>query len=546
MKKDVLVYLDILGFEKRAKKDAEKTSLKSNEVREAYRKRIESKLSKLKASKTKQEYPKKECSIVSFVQQVTLDSWLLFTDDAWNAFKSIGEVLKTGLPMEIVIGVKEFKESQSREELVTLKDETIAYLKSDILTSYRKIRDKKIGQTFVLLTKEVYDSIDSPNISHAKLYKSSKGEQFYLIEKDQLEKMLISLKFLEKLGSKRPEYREIDALYVEPKSYDQITNILKVHNAVFIVGDAGMGKTYTAIKLLFDYYREGYEPIYFREEERELQWKFIKEKQELEGKAIFLEDPWDKVEFKSTGSLFKDVGSLVREVKRCNCKVILSSREKVFREFVKRKETVEDLWSYTCVLALGSAYTRKELTRILRNYIDVFKPPWSKNKSLRKIAFEFAEQNLNTPISIKEFVDNTIDTKNEKSLLVGGKKAAEETRISFAREIEEMFRRGLYDHLVFLSFPFVTAVDVEIARSSYWEVLKGMKKLGYDLIRAKDFDTLIEEFIRIVEIDTKSNWTRYIHPLYQQAFGSTLTCDGKPSDISKKIFIMDPIIRTLC
>lgn len=536
MKKHVLVYLDILGFEKRAMEDAEKTSLESNEVREAYRKRIESKLSNLKVSKAKQEYPKKECSIVSFAEQVTLDSWLLFTDDAWNAFKSIGEVLEAGLPMEIVIGVKEFKESRSREELVALKDETIAYLKSDILTSYRKIRHKKIEQTFVLLTKEVYESIDSPIVSHAKPYKSSKGEQFYLIEKDQLERILTSLKFLGKLGSKRPEYREIDTLYVKPKSYDEITNTLKTHNIVFLVGDAEMGKTYTAIKLLFDYYREGYEPIYFREEDRESQWTFIKEKQRLEGKAIYLEDPWDKVEFKATGSVFKEIGNLIREVERCNCKVILSSREKVFREFVKRKETTQDLWSYTCVLTLGSAYREQELVHMLKKYICVFKPIWGKNESLRRNAFQFAKQNLSTPMSIKQFVQNTTDARNKKRLLAEGKKAAEETRISFAREIEEMFRKGSYDRLVFLSFPFVQATGVEIARSCYLAVLEDMKRLGYDLIRAKDFDALIAEFVHAVEIDTKSGWIRYIHPMYQEAFGSTLTYDGNPSDISKKVF----------
>lgn len=188
------------------------------------------------------------------------------------------------------------------------------------------------------------------------------------------------------------------------------------------------------------------------------------------------------------------------------------------------------------MLTLDSAYTGEKLTHILRKYIDVFKPMWRKNRSLRKIAFDFAKQNLNTPMSIKQFIDNTVDANNKKSLLAGGKNAAEETRISFAREIEEMFRKGLYDRLIFLSFPLIRAVDVETAKASYSEVLERMKKLGYDLIRAKDFNVQIEEFVRVVEIDTKSNWLRYIHPVYEEAFGSTLTCDSKPSDISKKIF----------
>ena len=536
MKKRVLVYLDILGFEKRAKKDAGKISLESSEKRKAYKERIEHRLNKLKISKTTQGYPRKECSVVSFFKEVTTDSWLLFTDDVWNAFKCIGEVLRAELPMEIVIGIKEFDESQSREDLVALTDATIAYLKSDILTSYKRRRGKKIEQTFVLLTKEAYESIDSPNISHIKLCKSLKGEQFYPIEKEQLKKILTSLEFLEKLGSKRPEYREIEALYVKPKSYDKITNTLKTHNIVFLIGDAEMGKTYTAIKLLFDYYRDGYEPIYFREEDRESQWTFIRERQGLAGKAIYLEDPWDKVEFNATGSIFKEIGSLIREVGRCDCKIILSSREKVFREFVKRKETMQDLWSYACMLTLGSGYSKQGLVHMLTKYVCVFNPIWSKNESLKRNAFEFAEQNLNTPMSIRQFVQNTADVINKKTLLEEGKKAAEETRISFAREIEEMFRKRSYDRIVFLSFPFIQGIGVEIAKSCYLAVLEDMKVLGYDLIGAKDFDALIEECVHAAEIDTKSGWIRYIHPMYQDAFGSTLIYDGNPSDICEKIF----------
>jgi len=139
-------------------------------------------------------------------------------------------------------------------------------------------------------------------------------------------------------------------------------------------------------------------------------------------------------------------------------------------------------------------------------------------------------------MSIKQFVENTMDAKDKENLFTGGEKAAEETRISFAREIEEMFRKGLYDHLVFLSFPCMEGMNVEIARLCYWKVLSELKKLGYDLIRAKEFDALIEEFNNVIEIHTESNWLRYVHPLYKDIFGSTLIYEGKPTDISKKIF----------
>jgi len=138
-------------------------------------------------------------------------------------------------------------------------------------------------------------------------------------------------------------------------------------------------------------------------------------------------------------------------------------------------------------------------------------------------------------MSIKQFIDYTLDAEDEENLIAGGVMAAEETRIAFAREIKEIFNKGLYDRLVFLSFPYI-GTNLEVAKSCYQDILRYLKDSGYDLIKAKDFDILVKEYGKEVETESMFNKMRYIHPSYEEAFGSALVAEGRPSNISRKIF----------
>jgi hypothetical protein len=61
-----------------------------------------------------------------------------------------------------------------------------------------------------------------------------------------------------------------------------------------------------AIKLLFEFFKEEYEPIYIPEERKNEQWMFVRHETELEEKAVYLEDPWGKVEF-DTAESFSEI-----------------------------------------------------------------------------------------------------------------------------------------------------------------------------------------------------------------------------------------------
>lgn len=518
-----LIYIDILGFEDIAKKEAEESPLKPEEVRNAFRKRIKNKLSESMTQET-----------ILYYQEMSLDSWLLFTDEIWKAFKSVDKVSEAELPLQVIIGAKEFDKSPSGQGLISLQDETMSYLKHNIISLYETWYKEEHGhspnQTFILLAEELYKELDYKKMC-SKPYSSA---EFYLVKQEKLKKRLKILEFLQKIGSQRDEYKEIEKLYVEPENYKGIEDILNRHNIVFIIGDSEIGKTYTAVKLLFEFYKEGYEPVYIPEERRREQWGFIRHERDFEGEVVYLEDPWGKVEFESAENLFRDIGDLISDAKRKRCKVIVTSREKVFKEFERKKEISQDLHRYVSELRVNLAYNEEKLGEMLKRYIDVFKPAWCDNEKLKEIAFEAVGEKLRTPMSIQRLIIKyTKDVKTEDNLNAGIENAAKDTKIAFGREIKQMFYKGEYDKLVFLSFPYIK-VWLEPAEACYEDILK---ELDYNSLKAKDFSSLLEEFNnKEIEITLPYLSIEYLHPSYKEAFGSALVDNGRPNNISRKIF----------
>lgn len=546
------IYIDILGYEEKAIKDAKKIGLDEKDIRHSYIQIIENRLDDLTKINVIAPYNKK--SDIDYT-----DEWIVYSGSIWTAFKCVGEVIKSKLPLALAIGVIETDDKY----LIGRSNEVIAYLKTFIIPKYEKFYKEKHGnplkQTFLLLTPEAYNALESRKIC-SKPYPSA---EFYLVELEKFDYELKVIKFLEKIGSQRKEYRRIAELYVPPQNYNEIKNKLEEHNLVFIIGDAEMGKTYTSIRLMWELFEENYEPIYFQEERRREQWDFIRHQTEYEGKVIYLEDPWGKVEFEKIESLFRDMETFILEAKTKNCKIIVTSREKVFKEFEKRKETSDNLWEFVTLLKVNLSYTNKDLLEILKKYIEVFEPIWSVNEKLRKITFDSVGRVLRTPMSIKKLIEYSKNTENEQDIRLAIVKAAENTKIAFAKEIQEIFNKEEYDKLVFLSFPYI-GINTRMARLCYEKILID---IGYNLIKAKTFDKLLEDFSEVekttptpkvllygwnltliksmsakVSIKDIHNYIdfrgklRYIHPSYQDAFKYALIEEGKPNNISTQIF----------
>jgi hypothetical protein len=62
-------------------------------------------------------------------------------------------------------------------------------------------------------------------------------------------------KFLARIGAQGiQKYENIDKLFVPPNNYADVKNALQEDKVVFITGTKEYGKTYTAIRLLWEYF----------------------------------------------------------------------------------------------------------------------------------------------------------------------------------------------------------------------------------------------------------------------------------------------------
>src|SRR5688500_1309444 len=91
-------------------------------------------------------------------------------------------------------------------------------------------------------------------------------------------------------------FQKIDDLYVPPMEYNEIIECLEKNKIVFITGPAEYGKTYSAINILNEYYKKGYDPkyIYTRNEHEKatIREKLYTIESLLPHSIIFLEEPF--------------------------------------------------------------------------------------------------------------------------------------------------------------------------------------------------------------------------------------------------------------
>lgn len=366
-----------------------------------------------------------------------------------------------------------------------------------------------------------------------------------LIYPPAVEKRKDVLRFLNAVGLEDERYRRIEDLYVEPTNYLEISEKLREEKIIFLIGDAEIGKTYTSIVLLLDSYKEGYEPIYYKEREPERQFEAMSDKLKnviRDKTAVYFEDPWGKTEFKTPEHIFRDIGELIDRASEVDTRVIITSREKIFKKFEEKKETAKDLWQHVEKLKINIAYHKENLKEILKNYLKVFKPRWCNNEKLKKIVLDaIDDQILKTPMSIKKLMysHRAKETMDYMVMMEEIVRAAEETKIAFGKEVIAMFENGEYEKVVFLGFPYISdGFELNFIEYYFNRILEILnKKYNFDLVKAKGFKDVLE-FFRGDEVEVYLPWKwankeiKFSHPSYFDGFSYSL----KSAKISKNIY----------
>ena len=108
----------------------------------------------------------------------------------------------------------------------------------------------------------------------------------------------------------------IDKIYIPPYEFETIQKNLQNDRIVFITGPAGYGKTYTAIRLLWEWYNKGYAPKWVpgkEDKQREnVRDKLANIDAELKSHhIIYFEDPFGVTKYERRDDLKERINSII-------------------------------------------------------------------------------------------------------------------------------------------------------------------------------------------------------------------------------------------
>jgi len=270
--KRYLIWLDILGFDELAKEIAESSSISERKVRDDFVSLVNERISE---AETNGEIVGKTYG--------EGEEWLLVTQSLDSVFKVVSDILDHNtdykhcekVPLEIGIGVAQYDRwARFDGTKLIAENSTIEFLKSQLLDYYRKwynqTYSRSIKSTFVLLTESLFNELNAFEKEMCKeiQYKSSEDSKrmisFFVAETEMIEQRGKLLDFLTAITRSRDSwYRRIDKIFVPPEEYQNILECLEEHNVVFLVGDPEIGKTYTAVRIMWEHYLKGYQPIWY-------------------------------------------------------------------------------------------------------------------------------------------------------------------------------------------------------------------------------------------------------------------------------------------
>jgi len=540
-----LLWFDILGFEKLAEEIAEKKGLAERKIRDDFVNVIKERVGAIEA--------KGEIIGKNYGER---DDWMVVTPSLESVFRVICEILdhNTGyenyerIPLEIAIGVGEYDRwARFEGTKFIIEKPTIEFLKAKIVTYYHNWYKQNHNNespkfTFIVLTKSCYDALEplDKKLCQRIEYKyKNKGEEvitLFIADPEKVQQRGKIFEFLEKI--KRPGSRLYDRIYdlhVPPLEYEEIKDVFKTARIVFITGTAEYGKTYTAVRLLWEYYNQGYEPIWVAGGESLERWDVRKRLEEIEKElkphqVIYFEDPFGKIRYEGRESLEREIGTIMESVRNVeDVYVIITSREEVFKEFEKEQLSSVEIKQFERKLSIKKpSYDYAKRKEILLRWAEAKGCRWFEDNYLRDLVSVQIkdERKLPTPLSIKDFVYSTLNIVEKNRLMEKIEEKSKETAKSFAEEIENMTD----DKILFLSFPFISNFPTGFVRGEYEKLVKEL-----EIEEPMEFDEVLSWF-KDDKIVISVGTIMFSHPSYFEALKCLLVKEGRLTRINKGIF----------
>ncbi|BDZ67953.1 hypothetical protein [Methanobacterium ferruginis] len=484
MQKFYLIFIDIIGFELLPKEIEKEKGIEARKVRKDFISVINDKIDDLKGKKL----------IVG--EKSDNDDWIIVIDDKNNVLELMSRVLDHNtsytdyerVPLEIAIGTAEYdKWAKLDGKNVIYEDETIEYLKSNIIGEYRNQYKNKtsesIKETFILITDSFFKELP---VYYQTLCEPYVTSRFFSLPYHIIERERKITDFLTRLGQRRSDFSGyvIDRVFVPPDEYNDIKQTLMNKKIVFITGIPGYGKTYTAIRLLWEYFENGYIPYWIsgkdpkeREEVRDL---LANIETILEEKTIFyFEDPFGKTRYERRDDFRERINHIIQSIDNIeDSYVVITSRKDIFENFMKESYSKKDMEDFEHELNLiQPSYGIEKREEILEKWATEKGCLWLEIKEIKDFIIQSLNKKLPTPLSIYDFVHATIKKINIDEIKTELILNSETPTKAFADDIIGLCDAGYEDRILFLSFMFILEYKgVDFIRSEYNKMKKMIMK----------------------------------------------------------------------
>ena len=355
------------------------------------------------------------------------------------------------------------------------------------------------------------------------------GSNVVVVEEDNA-KMDNRYEFMKIIGATEDRYRYIDQYYVKPREYDEMRQLLETCNVLLITGDPGIGKTYTAVHLLWEYFMKGYRPTWFSgmgKEDRDTQKDHLLNFEPHEKCIVYLEDPFGKTVFENREELKTILGNLVQKFISCKAKLIITSRVEVFNQFEKENLNSDHLEDFKRELNVRKpSYGVDALQIIAEQYIKDY-TDWYGVKSLKAIVKKgIVNRKLISPLMIYNLVNNFADRPSKSTLTKAVSDARKKDLVTqFAIEIKALS----YPAKILL---YVLLLYGKMSLVSYRDIFENVQRVLFEKIRFEgssfDFELKAQDNHRIQRVGEISPVYKFSHPAYEEALvalaGSNSTC----------------------
>lgn len=328
-----------------------------------------------------------------------------------------------------------------------------------------------------------------------------------------------STEFVRRIAHNDDRYARIEELFVPPAEYPSMLEKLEARRLLFIIGDPGIGKTYSAVRLLKHYFSLGYDPIWYAGLERA---ERIDQRQILEGfrpknkQVIYFEDPFGRTVFERRDSLFQIFGPLSDHLQDVDVRIIITSRRQIFEQFSHEMMTSLDMSQLAEDMnVVKPSYSNGALIEILRRL--AVRTRWFQDAHCRDLVEnQIRAGRLNTPLAVRDFVFSTENIEHSETLLRRLQVRDTETTGLFAQDIEAApVETKLTLSLVFL-FGTQSVSNLAAWFNRVAAFVEPQRMWAGPAPFFREIRT--QSGYRIEQYGNRASVLRFIHPYYEEAF----------------------------